>query len=223
MNNKYEARPIEPVIINGIKFTQADFVCLARKMQEYMRITSFGEPVDEVYMSGCCNCPYAKEDCANIVAVSKVAQLTGTYFSVWEGKDGKMCGLPDEYKKPKELIQTEPTKGERRYPDSCEEYAAMVLDRTADVQIFEKSLLVTRKEVVQKKFLITPESMETQDVFDENNKLLTTKVSAVSLLSKSLLTRMVTNGAGEDAPIVGEITPLDDSLKCRYEVTVKNK
>ena len=96
---QYEVRPIEPVGINGIEFTQDDFYCLARKTQEYMHITSFEELVDEAFMSGCRSCPYMKGNCANMVATSKIAQLTGTYFSMWEGKNGSMSGLPDEYKK----------------------------------------------------------------------------------------------------------------------------
>lgn len=108
MNNKcqYEVRPIEPVKINGITFTQADFVCLARKLQEYMRITHFGEPMEEAFLSGCCNCPYGgktgSNECAHITAMMDLGRLTGTYFSLWEGKNGGMDGLPDEYKKPKE-------------------------------------------------------------------------------------------------------------------------
>ena len=106
MNNNYEVQPIAPVTINGITFTQADFVCLARKLQEYVRIVHFGEPIKDAFLASCCNCPYAirgeKNECAHLTAIMQLTKLTGTYFSFWEGKDGGMSGLPDEYKKPKE-------------------------------------------------------------------------------------------------------------------------
>jgi len=104
MNKQYEAAHFNPVIINGIEFTQADFVCLARKAQEYVRITGFEEPVNDVFHAGCYSCPYGggNDSCANIIAMEKLTKLTGTYFSLWEGKDGGMSGLPDEYKKPKD-------------------------------------------------------------------------------------------------------------------------
>lgn len=103
MNNKYESRPIEPVIINGITFTQADFVCLARKAQEYTRIAGFDEPIEDAFLSGCYSCPYGGNgECVNILAMEKLAKLTGVFYSIWEGKDGSMSDLPDEYRKPKD-------------------------------------------------------------------------------------------------------------------------
>lgn len=99
---KYKPQPISPIKINDINFTSADLHCLSRKLHEYVRIVHFEEPLDEAAHSGCYMCPYNRSDCRHIVAPEKLAQLTGTYLSIFEGKDGKMAGLPEGYKIPKD-------------------------------------------------------------------------------------------------------------------------
>jgi hypothetical protein len=92
MNNQ-QAAHIDPVTINGITLTEGDLNCIARKAQEYMRITHFNEPVEEVFFSTCRTCPHNKgAECHHIDAIEKVAKLTGVQISLWGDKHGRMMG-----------------------------------------------------------------------------------------------------------------------------------
>ena len=102
MNDKYEAAHFDTVTINEIELTERDLHCLARKAQGYARITNFGESVEESSFSGCYACPYRFTKCFPNDAAMKVAQLTGVHFSGRKDKDGRMEGLPKEYKIPKD-------------------------------------------------------------------------------------------------------------------------
>lgn len=70
---KNEIQPAKPIMFNGVEFTEIDLKCIANRLQEFMRINFWDEPVKEALFSGCCGCGrHGTDDCAHLTSAFKL-------------------------------------------------------------------------------------------------------------------------------------------------------